>query len=72
MSLNIRITGAADDYTGTNHRNNILSKQRAGYIAYLLTKNGVRSDRISRDAEGGIKYYSLVHANRFARVELFK
>lgn len=71
-SLNIRITGAADDYTGTNHRNKVLSKQRAGYIAYLLTRKGVKRDRISRDAEGGIKYYSLVHANRFARLELYK
>ena len=68
----MRIIGAADDYSGTDKRNRILSNQRAGYIALMLCKKGMKKNHIVRESEGGVKFYSLVHANRFARVELYK
>lgn len=68
----VRIIGAADDYSGTDKRNRILSNQRAGYIALMLCKKGMKKNHIVRESEGGVKFYSLVHANRFARVELYK
>jgi len=69
--LHIRITGAADDATGTETRNNELSGIRAQYIYKQLVSKGMNADYIAQVSVGGINDFKPIEGNRFTKVELF-
>lgn len=69
--LRIRITGAADDATGTETRNNELSGIRAQYIYKQLVLKGLNADYIAQISVGGINDFKPIEGNRFTKVELF-
>lgn len=70
-SLNIQVTGAADNMTGTPEINEKLSAKRAKYIARLLRDYGVPQDKIHTQYSGGINDYEPLEANRNTCVMLY-
>lgn len=69
-NLSVRVTGAADEETGTSAINDSLSLKRANYISGQLLQRGVSSGKIIVDSKGGISDYSPQEANRNTKVEL--
>ena len=69
-NLSVRVTGAADEETGTSAVNDSLSLKRANYISDQLLQRGVSSGKIVVDSKGGISDYSPREANRNTKVEL--
>ena len=69
-NLSLRVTGAADEETGTSAINDSLSLKRANYISGQLLQRGVSSGKIIVDSKGGISDYSPQEANRNTKVEL--
>lgn len=66
----ISITGAADSVTGTEKKNNELSRKRANYIASELVKRGIDKEKLHDHSLGGIDKYKPCEANRFSMVVL--
>ena len=62
--MRIRITGAADDATGTEIRNNELSDIRAQYIYKQLVSKGLNADCIAQVFVGGINDFKPIDGNR--------
>ena len=71
-NLSIKISGAADNATGTQSGNHDLGKRRAKYIAKALVKRGVDKCQIKAYNYGGIDKYKANEANRFTIVVLLK
>lgn len=69
--LSVRVTGAADNSTGTPAVNDSLSVSRAGFIAAELERRGVPSSMIVKASRGGIADYVPMEANRHTKVELY-
>lgn len=69
--LSVRVTGAADSWTGTSYINDSLSISRADFIAAELERRGIPSKRIAKVGRGGIADHNPVEANRHTKVELF-
>ena len=70
-NLRVRITGAADNATGTPGKNEEIAKARAEHVASLMEKRGVPRERMEVLSEGGTADYEPVSANRNCRIELF-
>jgi putative outer membrane protein len=68
--LSVRVTGAADNSTGTTDINDSLSVSRAAYIATELEHRGIPTDCITQASKGGIADYVPIEANRHTKVEL--
>lgn len=68
--LSVRVTGAADNSTGTTDINDSLSVSRAAYIATELERRGIPTDCITQASKGGIADYVPMEANRHTKVEL--
>ena len=66
--LSVRVTGAADNSTGTTDINDSLSVSRAAYIA--TEHRGIPTDCITQASKGGIADYVPIEANRHTKVEL--
>jgi outer membrane protein OmpA-like peptidoglycan-associated protein len=70
-NLRVRITGAADNATGSPEKNASLAMARAEHVAKLLREWGVPKEKIDVRSEGGIQAYEPISANRNCRIELF-
>ena len=69
-SLNISISGSADNATGNERVNQKLSKSRAQYIGQELVSRGVSREKIMAVSRGGIDKYTPIEANRLTVVVL--
>lgn len=69
-SLNISISGSADNATGNERVNQKLSKSRAQYIGQELVSRGVSREKILAVSRGGIDEYTPIEANRLTVVVL--
>ena len=69
-SLNISISGSADNATGNERVNQKLSKSRAQYIGQELVSRGVSREKIMAVSRGGIDEYTPIEANRLTVVVL--
>lgn len=69
-SLNISISGSADNATGNEKVNQELSKSRAQYIGQELVRRGVPREKIMAVSRGGIDEYTPIEANRLTVVVL--
>ena len=69
-SLNISISGSADNATGNERVNQKLSKSRAQYIGQELVSRGVSREKILAVSRGGIDKYTPIEANRLTVVVL--
>ena len=66
--LSVRVTGAADNSTGTTDINDSLSVSRAAYIATELEHRGIPTDCITQASKGGIADYVPIEANRHEKI----
>ena len=71
-NLKIKISGAADNATGTQSGNQDLGKRCAKFIAKTLIKRGVDKNQIKTYNLGGIDKYAANEVNRFTTVVLLK
>ncbi len=69
--LSVRVTGAADSWTGTSDINDSLSISRADFIAAELKRRGIPVERIAKVSRGGIADHNPAETNRHTKVELF-
>ncbi|MCE9255147.1 OmpA family protein [Bacteroides fragilis] len=69
--LAVRVSGAADNMTGTIPINKALSISRADYIAAELVKRGLPVENITKSGVGGISDYTPDKANRHTKVMLY-
>lgn len=69
--LSVRVTGAADSWTGTSDINDSLSISRADFIAAELKRRGIPVERIAKVSRGGIADHTPAETNRHTKVELF-
>lgn len=69
-SLNISISGSADNATGNERVNQKLSKSRVQYIGQELVSRGVSREKILAVSRGGIDEYTPIEANRLTVVVL--
>lgn len=70
--LRLKVTGYADDATGSETLNQTLSERRAQRIVSLLEERGIDAKKIVSKGEGGTDIYTPKEANRCAIVELKK
>lgn len=68
--LSVRVTGAADSFTGTSSINDSLSVLRASFVTTELERRGIPTERITRISRGGIADHVPAEANRYTKVEL--
>ena len=66
----IHVIGAADSATGTASLNQLLSEDRADYIANQLMTLGMSSDHIELQALVGIEEFTPVANNRYCKIQL--
>lgn len=69
--LSVRVTGAADSWTGTSDINDSLSISRADFIATELERRNIPAKRIAKVSRGGIADHNPAETNRHTKVELF-
>lgn len=69
--LRMRVTGAADNETGTGEINHRLGNDRADYIISQLKERGISTSLITKINKGGIDRFNPGEANRHCKIELF-
>lgn len=69
-NCNLLVTGYADSATGTPKRNQWLSEKRAERLAGELVKMGIKEEKITKAAKGGVDTLSPISYNRRATVQI--
>ena len=69
-NCNLLVTGYADSATGTPQRNQWLSEKRAERVANELVKMGIKNEKITKAAKGGVDTLSPISYNRRATVQV--
>ena len=67
---NLLVVGYADNATGDDAHNMLLSEKRAKRVADELVQMGVSPDKISQEAKGGVDILSPISYNRRATVQV--